>query len=672
MAMEATPVDRPAYQATDLLGPDFAVPTNAPKAHTSQPRESSDNRTKQLLKYIPRISLRSVRSSDSTSEIMQSNTTNGKRHGPRQPQSGNSDGALAHLHSQLPIGDTCATTREESQPNTDRPDFNQDEVRIPILKLLFSKMMRTQKMPHITEIPLRERSSSILNTRAQPTHVVNEDNTSPGALHPSPVVNAARVPDPAPSVRSQATIASHESAVMSGALPVDIASPSERTPGLNSSPNQAHESPAPVTTEPHIPAMQTFEVIQPRETGKDRIAETKDRKIDTVDENVDSTNIYSPEQGIFVGKLRELPPPEELQLEWRQKIRPQLVKNLMTVIGSLSQSLTRSETTIEPELLMSGVSHHGHLTVTLKPTIWIRCGSKPCRKAVQQVVADLSNIQRFPVHVTLHAPRPASAGKPATSPPRVFDSSAVDEILPMEPNPSSSRPAKNPNMPDHTPLITLNDLSIRVQSLVDNHLSACELRIQFSDPNGAKYTCTLGGLVLLDDEVVGLTTAHAMFDYVLGPEVLEPIRNTHTHDLCSDGPSGECMINFPPLKASLRAANFGKCYFPSRPESVNAFSKNHDFALLHLHPERSVMGLNVYRPIQGGQLFVDTISQDLTGRVVHILCSYGDVKPGQLIDGDSILMDKTGYWDTKKLQLDTPLGESHLLHPNDNKVFPLN
>jgi hypothetical protein len=102
-----------------------------------------------------------------------------------------------------------------------------------------------------------------------------------------------------------------------------------------------------------------------------------------MDEEIRPTKIYRPEQGIFVRKLYELPPPDKLQLDWRQNIRLQLMKNLRTVIVSLPQSLIRADTTTEPELIMSGMSLHGHSTMTLAPVIWIRCGSKQCRKAVQ-------------------------------------------------------------------------------------------------------------------------------------------------------------------------------------------------------------------------------------------------------------------------------------------------
>jgi hypothetical protein len=152
-----------------------------------------------------------------------------------------------------------------------------------------------------------------------------------------------------------------------------------------------------------------------------------DREIDTVDEEIDSTRLHSPARGIFVGKLSELPPPERLQLEWRQMIRPQLVKDLVTVIALLPSSLTRSDTMVEPQLCMIGASFEGHSRVTLIPTIWICCGSRLCHEAVKQAVATISYLPQFPVCVTTHAL------------PREADFSSVVEMLRVKPGqPSDS------------------------------------------------------------------------------------------------------------------------------------------------------------------------------------------------------------------------------------------
>jgi hypothetical protein len=170
----------------------------------------------------------------------------------------------------------------------------------------------------------------------------------------------------------------------------------------------------------------------------------------------------------------------------------------------------------------------------------------------------------------------------------------------------------------------------------------------------------LGGLILLDDAIVGLTTAHAIFDGPLSQRAYNP--RFSDHDLCSEhpssGPSERRVKFFNP--ATLQAANFGNFYFPSRAESAHAALKNednHDFALLQLHACRSEIARNAYQTSHGDQI-IDTVSWDLTGRAVQVVCSFEDVKSGQLIDGDCVIIDKAGYWETRKIQLETPLGKS--------------
>jgi hypothetical protein len=659
-AMEATIVTRRSYQATDLLGPDFTVPITDPKIHLSQPRTDSDRRAKKFLKSIPRISLRPVRSADSAPEVIRSKSRSNKtRNGSRQPQPESSNGFVPHQTNQLAPGDTCATTHESLQSNSAPQELNQDEVRTPKLRLLFWKKIKPQKVPHITEsaIPQENAGTTATDTRIHPAIVITDANTYPVATETNHMDDCVTVLSPAPSIRSQATTASHDITAMSGALPANVALPVEWAPSLHSSSVQDQITPAPVASEPCSPVTKTPEAGQANEVTEDDSSQTKETE--TVNVDINSTKVYSPEKGYFVGKLYELPPPEILQLHWRQTIRPQLVRNLRAVIASLPQSMTTSETTIEPELIMCGVSFDGYSTVTLAPTIWIRCGSNKCRKAVQQAVTDLSVVQQIPVHVTLQPPRQASAGQAPEFLFRVTRPDLVDEILPVDPPGRSTRAAPVSSIPSYTQLPAENSLGIRVQSLVDNQRSACGLRVQLSSPKGARYTCTLGGLVLLDDAVVGLTTGHAIFDEPLATKAYNPnSTNPSSHDLRNNDTSYESRIKFP-VPASLRAARFGSFYFPPRPESAHASSNNdnHDFALLQLHADRIEVARNTYRTSQGHQT-IDTISRDLTARAVQVVCSSEDVKPGQLIDGDCVIIDKTGYWETRKIQLETPLGKS--------------
>jgi hypothetical protein len=654
--MEAGLVLRPGYEATDLLGPDFAVPINDPRGHSPQPRPRSDRHTKNFFKSIPRITLHPVISTDGAPKIKRSKSRSNKSlNGAGQPQSGNNNGILAKEKSQTALGDTCTTTYKSLQSKNAPLELEQDGFRIPKLKLLFRKSMRLQKVPHIIES-----SSSHHNAeyKAHPAIINTEGHTSSVIVNPNPVVEAATVPEPASSVTSRETTASHRSTEISGALLVDSASSIEQALNRQSSSFENQVTSIPITQKPSVHVSNTSGAVNPSQLEGVPTSQMKDYDTGTVEEEIGSTRMYSPEQGIFVGKLYELPPPEILQLRWRQVVRPQLVKNLRAVIASLPQSLTTTETTIEPELIMSGSNVHGQSTVTLAPTIWIRCGGKQCRKAVQKAVADLSFVQRTPVHVTLHAPRRASAEQAPGSLSRNPVPYTEDEILPVEPSPST-QPARVIKMSVDSPLPTHISLRVRVQSLVDNQRSTCGLRIQFSFPNGTRSSSTLGGLVLLGDTVVGLTTAHAILDRQLWEKETWNSAEYPSHDLRGNVPSQVSRIKFA-VPASLRAASFGKLYTLRGSASAHVCSNsedNHDFALLQLDAKKGGIASNIYQTSHGRQI-VNEISEDLGARAVQILCSSRHVKPGHLIEGDCVTIDKTGYWETRKIQLEEPLRKS--------------
>jgi hypothetical protein len=205
-------------------------------------------------------------------------------------------------------------------------------------------------------------------------------------------------------------------------------------------------------------------------------------------------------------------------------------------------------------------------------------------------------------------------------------------------------------MPFDTPLPDHISLRIRVQSLAENPRFARGLRIQFSFPNGMSYTSTQGGLILLGDAVVGSTTAHAIFDR---PEYdsLPELRGSDS--ICVS------KIAFP-VRARLRAAKLGNLHIQPESDTAHISSNvknNHDFALLQQDAKESEIARNTYQTSHGHQV-VGTVSRDLRARAVQVMCSSKDVKPGHLIDGDSVIIDETGYWEARKIRLETPLGKS--------------
>ncbi|KAF2685155.1 hypothetical protein K458DRAFT_486797 [Lentithecium fluviatile CBS 122367] len=112
--------------------------------------------------------------------------------------------------------------------------------------------------------------------------------------------------------------------------------------------------------------------------------------------------LYYLTDGIFLGKLRDLPPPATAETAWLST-RNRLITDLRPVLAS--KSLPLDETMIELELCMSGRADAASDQVRLNPSIWIRCGSKRCREDIRKAVADLSYLRGVQIHFRLDAPR---------------------------------------------------------------------------------------------------------------------------------------------------------------------------------------------------------------------------------------------------------------------------
>jgi hypothetical protein len=166
----------------------------------------------------------------------------------------------------------------------------------------------------------------------------------------------------------------------------------------------------------------------------------------------------------------------------------------------------------------------------------------------------------------------------------------------------------------------------------------------------------------LYDMIVGLTTAHAIFDHITDfgshPTSSQEHKAQKTQKQIKDRNNDNSTFNEGyTVSATLWAANLGDIYFPSTPAAQQhaQVGESHDFALLHLHPERNELAANSYQTSRGTKT-IDTISTDLKARDVQLVCSSDDVKSGYLLDGDCIILDKAGYWETRKIQLYAPLG----------------
>jgi hypothetical protein len=389
---------------------------------------------------------------------------------------------------------------------------------------------------------------------------------------------------------------------------------------------------------------------------------------DTVLEFINSSKLSSPQGGVFVGHLYEIPPPKRLQVEWRQKGRADLREDLKMATLSLPSSLSRAETAIEAELCMSGILLEGRQTVALRPTIWIHCGSKRCQKVVQQAVADLRHPQRFPIIVTRGAPIPAALVR---RPVRLVDNvhliptDAIDEILPVVSTGSTTHAEQYPEKQ----IVGGGTLEIEVQSILQNN-SACGLPVRLRTHNGDTYICTIGGMVTLNDTLLGLTTAHAIWDSAFYKEEHIPGSLAETQHRVFGPAYSPPPISFlrrgaPWSPAALHAASYGASFASEAPAisaaTTSGHAHNQDFALLYFEIDQGRTVSNEYWTSLGPQT-VNKTSQDLSERTVKLICSPNDVKEGQLLDDDCVIMDNAGCWETRKIQLKETLGESFLWH----------
>jgi hypothetical protein len=661
--MEVHRVADSSAQVADLFHPDCTVPSNDPNIPVSQPRPITRRRRRgRVLKSVRWPSIHLPTSTDNVLNTAWSQQATGS-HGQineatREHQMRNESDARALSAHQLQQTESVgneAPPRTPSQSSSSPTTLEKVSTRTSMLRLLFWKRMKPHQIS-INEPPTHETPGSVPSVNgALPALVMVGHDVSPVLVVRDTVPSEANTSQPIPILGSPTTVS--EAPVVDLNLSQALYQPPDLNQTQPTTASVIHDSSIGL----EVPTTHT----------------TTTAESNTVLEFIDSKKLYSPEQGVFVGKLYELPPPERARTEWCREIRPQLIRNLMTVIASLPPSFSRAETTIEPELCMSGRSLQGRPTVALTPTIWIRCGSKACQKAVRRAVADLSSVKRFPVYITLHAPRPASTGSAPFDRPRGLNiprQDEADQVLPTVVELSTDSNSLN-----RIPLTLQRPLEICVEPFSGAQHSTCGLRVAFSTPDGKCYTSTLGGLLLLNDTVMGLTTAHAICDvetYVEGAlhvetrDSLEITRQSiGEHDENKGVGTNENAVQAP-LRATLFAARFGKALYSFMEATTKVVPTqdrhNHDFVLLQLHPEHSQNARTAYSTSRGN-VIIDMISQDLNARPVHLVCSSENVASGRLLDGTCIILDKEGYWETRKIELDNPLSkyESRLCIPCD-------
>ncbi|CAI6340614.1 unnamed protein product [Periconia digitata] len=203
----------------------------------------------------------------------------------------------------------------------------------------------------------------------------------------------------------------------------------------------------------------------------------------------------------YVGPLRELPAPQEVQEKWEANVRPGLEQHICQATRTLSKSLRDEQVITEVVLCMAGRQHALSSlatretfprrsllpkgSVALIPMVWIYCGSRKCRRRVVDCLQNLSYLTHFlemfsmeAPRVSLEAPWPASGRIPlalSESPTNLVEVSLTVYLTPH-----------------------------RVTHGIPAKFTVSE------DLTTKEATCIIGGMIMVKDSLYGLTTAHPL------------------------------------------------------------------------------------------------------------------------------------------------------------------
>jgi hypothetical protein len=374
---------------------------------------------------------------------------------------------------------------------------------------------------------------------------------------------------------------------------------------------------------------------------------------DCIDILINSPEIYVTEKGVYVGKLKEMPPPVYLESEWLASIRIRLIKDLLPITKALPRSLSQKQCIFEPELCMVGEADTQSQNIIMKPTVWIRCGSKKCKKAIQEAVSDLEYIQTFSrgrVRVNLRAPLPAGDSEKL----------AIHNVLDNQ------------------------DLILQLQCN-GSMLNSCGKKLRIMNPadaTGIAWTSTIGGLIRVDRCVYALTTAHSIFEarrQTKDFNNFSPEGDSNSEkDSCSSSLEGHIVSSpaysdpsatyhhqrevedFTYKDVHLALANYVGQGLDTHIETVAT-----DFALIKMPDLIWSNGLlplyNSYRSPTNGKIDLTSFNETPEEGEVEILYRQNEICTGWLLPGASLFTQRDGLFQTRKIQMQRPLRKNQFL-----------
>jgi hypothetical protein len=215
-----------------------------------------------------------------------------------------------------------------------------------------------------------------------------------------------------------------------------------------------------------------------------------------------------------------------------------------------------------------------------------------------------------------------------------------------------------------------HQIEIRVQSLSLNQDSACGLEITIREASGIEYMCRLGGMVRVNDVVLGLTTAHAIrkpcLDNALNKNISDNEPLFILDSLCKGHENTvEARSNFSAFATAWSPTTLWLAGYGALPSSSGQISSHSsitldedmcDFALLQIDFGNHQRPRNTYRNELPEQ-HVEQHPDEMKGRAVDVVCSYNDVRSGWLLPGERVIASDIGCWKTRKIQLQKPLGK---------------
>jgi peptide-N4-(N-acetyl-beta-glucosaminyl)asparagine amidase len=201
-------------------------------------------------------------------------------------------------------------------------------------------------------------------------------------------------------------------------------------------------------------------------------------------------------------------------------------------------------------LLAPGATCPKH-PVALKPTVWIHCGSKKCKKKVLGTIRNLAYLNHFldkfymePPYVSLHAPWPAG-----------------EEYHKDAPR-SEAKTTK---------------ITFAIQHSASDANTICGSLVRFTlkTPDGVfQHRSTMGGIIIAGNSLYGLTSAHAVVNQVLRSSNSQSTNLLETGDYTSSDEDSDYETSSD-TESETSSSSLARSTFTGTP--VAEISRTHEF-----------------------------------------------------------------------------------------------